>query len=537
MTEQLELLGKVETYVGALFVAFYGFERFRKPPAEPGARGLAYASRATTTAASYYTAVILYCGIGVVLYGSLLFSPSVLEKIWALVPQLGSEVPSALQQSPSVVVALLLTVLLTKVPALAALDDFVRVRLQHMAAIPYEVRRLAVELKRAGFRPASEDEYAEIMPGLQAHGFDEMDLRYAAGDTLLGRWLRLTTLLRRVEVWEAEGGLREYFIECPGELEALRERCDEVGVKVGRAYGLGRGPEGGNEDARALATLTAYRDDVAAAVEALLRDAHDAISRAVLLCELTEHRRARRLGALGFEAEVQPVGRISLNTLMLLFTLGSVVFLFVFSVMPHRRPGETPVDLVLRSVMIAAIYCVSIWCALGPKSRWPAARRAPGGPRPWAAYLLWSLVAAVAGAAVSLGVKVIYYAKLGVGESWVRFTEALPWTIMTFAVAYAVAVMADDEPGDLAAMRLGHRSLRTVETVGMIALMLPTSLLVYRLLLDTQPIERIPALSQVLATVAIVSVAIGALVPSWYRQSPSPTHAPRLAAAPAPAAG
>lgn len=535
MTEQLELLGKVETYVGALFVAFYGFERFRKPPAEPGARGLAYASRATTTAASYYTAVILYCGIGVLLYGGLLFSPSVLEKIWELVPQLGAEVPSALQQSPSVVVALLLTVLLTKVPALAALDDFVRVRLQHMAAIPYEVRRLAVELKRAGFRSASEDEYAEIMPGLLARGFDEVDLRYAAGDTLLGRWLRLATLLRRVEVWEAEGGLREYFVECPGELEALRERCEEVGVKVGRAYGLGRGPEG--EDARTLATLTAYREDVAAAVEALLRDANDAISRAVLLCELTEHRRARRLGALGFEVEVQPVGRISLNTLMLLFTLGSVVFLFVFSVMPHRRAGETPVDLVLRSVMIAAIYCVSLWCALEPKSRWPAARRAPGGARPWAAYLLWSLVAAVAGAAVSLSVKVVYYAKLGFGEAWVRFAEALPWTIMTFAVAYAVAVMADDEPGDLAAMRLGHRSLRTVETVGMVALMVPTSLLVYRLLLDTQPIERIPPLSQVLATVVIVSVAIGALVPSWYRQSPSTSDAPRLAAAAAPAAG
>jgi hypothetical protein len=108
---------------------------------------------------------------------------------------------------------------------------------------------------------------------------------------------------------------------------------------------------------------------------------------------------------------------------------------------------------------------------------------------------------------------------------------------MTFAVAYAVAVMADDEPGDLTAMRLGHRSLRTVETVGMVALMLPTALLVYRLLLDTQPIERIPPLSQVLATVVIVSVAIGALVPSWYRQSPSTSNAPRLAAAPAPAGG
>ena len=95
MVDQLDLLTRLETYVGALFVAFYGFERFRKAPSEPGARQAAYPSRATTTAASYYTAVLLYCGIGVVLYGTLLFSPSVLEKIWALVPQLGAEVPSA----------------------------------------------------------------------------------------------------------------------------------------------------------------------------------------------------------------------------------------------------------------------------------------------------------------------------------------------------------------------------------------------------------------------------------------------------------
>ena len=35
MTDQLELLTRLETYVGAAFVAFYGFERFRKPPSEP----------------------------------------------------------------------------------------------------------------------------------------------------------------------------------------------------------------------------------------------------------------------------------------------------------------------------------------------------------------------------------------------------------------------------------------------------------------------------------------------------------------------
>ena len=406
MVDQLDLLTKLETYVGALFVAFYGFERFRKAPSEPGARKAAYPSRATTTAASYYTAVLLYCGIGVVLYGTLLFSPSVLEKIWALVPQLGAEVPSALRQSPSVVVALLLTVLLSKVPALAALDDFVRIRLQHMAAIPYEVRRLAVELRRAPYRPAGEEERAEVAAELVAQGFDEKDVRVDGGDTLLARWIRLVTLMRRIEAWEAEGNLRDYFADCPGELDGLRERCKEIGTKVRRAYGLARRPASeaggaadpaGATDARAVAMLAAYRDDVTAGLDALLRDLHDAISRAVLLCEYTEHRRVRRLGALGFEFEIHHVGAISLNTLMLLFTAGSVLFMFAFSVLPSRRATETPVDLVLRSVMIAAIYCVSLWCALAPKTHWAWARRGTGTARPWGVYLASALAAAVGG--------------------------------------------------------------------------------------------------------------------------------------------
>jgi hypothetical protein len=128
--------------------------------------------------------------------------------------------------------------------------------------------------------------------------------------------------------------------------------------------------------------LAAYRDDVTAALDALVRDLHDAISRAVLCCEYTEHRRARRLTALGFPVQVHQVGRISLNSLMLLFTLGSVLFLFVFSVVPNPRRNETPVDMLLRSVMIAAIYCVSVWCAIGPKTHWATARRAPGAARP-----------------------------------------------------------------------------------------------------------------------------------------------------------
>jgi hypothetical protein len=526
MDDQLELLAKVETYVGAAFVAFYGFERFRKPPSEPGPRQRAYPSRATTTAASYYTAVILYCAIGVSVYAGLLFSPSLLEKIRILVPQLGDAVPAALQRSPSVVVALLLTVLLPRVPVLASLDEFTRTRLQHMAAIPYEVRRLAVELKRATFRPAGEEEYAEMLPGLLAQGYDEVDVRYATGDTLLARWFRVETLMHRLEAWEADGGLRDYVADCRGELEALRERREDLAAKVRRAGELGRGPDGQVPDERMLATLNAYREDVAAALDGLLRDLHDAISRAVLLGEYTEQRRIRRLATLGFAMQPLAGGRVSLNSLMLLFTAGSVLFLFFFNVMPSRRPEETPVDMLLRSVMIAAIYCVSIWCALGPKSHWLGARRRPGEARPWFAYLVSALLASVAGAAVNLAVKMLYHASFE--KAWPRFQESLPWTLMTFAVAYTVAALADDEPADFAAVGLGKVPLWVVEAEIMLVVMVPVSLLVYHFLLDTTVITRIPSLNQVLLLTVIVSLSIGALVPSWYRQAPSAMAAPRL---------
>ena len=63
---------------------------------------------------------------------------------------------------------------------------------------------------------------------------------------------------------------------------------------------------------------------------------------------------------------------------------------------------------------------------------------------------------------------------------------------MTFAMAYAVAVLADNVPGDLDALGLGHRPLWLVEAVAMVATMVPVSMLVYRLLLDTTPVELSP---------------------------------------------
>jgi hypothetical protein len=534
MIQHIGPLLSLESLIGAAFVVFYAFERFGKPPAEPGGRAVTYHSRATTTAAAYYSAVVLYCGAGLTVYAALLLYPSLLDKLGHLTPDLVELVPEVLRQSPAVVLALLLTVLTPKVPVLAGVDAFLRTRLQHMAAIPHEVRRLAAELRRAPFRPPDETEQRELVATLVGEGFDAGDLRFDGGTSPQALWTRLAALVRRLEVWDADSHLQEYFLSCPGELAALRERYEEILPKARRCFSLSRELVPGVPDERAATALAAYREDVTNQVEALLKALYDAVGRAVLLCDLTHHRRARRLQELGFDVKMEPIRHISLNSLMLLLTAGSVLFMLMFLVAPHRRPGENAVDLLLRAVMIASIYCVALWCAVTPKSRWSLARRQPGSERPWAAYLASALVAAVAGVAVSFLTKLLSFGSLV--TAWERTREGMPWAIMTFAVAYAIAALADDEPDEFAALGLAGRRLGLVEALAMVATMVPVALFVHYLLHHTMPPDRIRPLWLVLTTTVVVAFAIGALVPSWYRSSPRTMRNPRLTVVPTEAA-
>ena len=116
-------------------------------------------------------------------------------------------------------------------------------------------------------------------------------------------------------------------------------------------------------------------------------------------------------------------------------------------------------------------------------------------------------MAAVAGVAVSFLTKLLSFGSLV--TAWERTREGAPWAIMTFAVAYAVAALADDEPDEFAALGLAGRRLGLIEGLAMVA---------------------------TLTTTVVVAFAIGALVPSWYRNSPRTIRNPRLTVAPTEAA-
>jgi hypothetical protein len=503
----------VEITLCAIGIVVYAVDRFARLPSDSALEAASYhSSRSTTTAASYYTAVSLYCAIALGIYAFLLLFPRLIDHVVAMSPDLADSVPAWAKQSPSLLVALLLTVLLPKIPVLSSADDWFRRKLQRMAAIPNEVRRLGAELRRARFH-VDEARRKDAVDALVGEGFDPGDALFDGGVTPHALWTKLSVLMRAMEAWDADPRFANYVLTYPTVYNDLKDRYEQLLPKARKCFGLLRELAVTGDRERVGAAVSAYREDVVDQTERLLKDVYTCISQAVLLCELTHRARVHQLSGLGFEVEATPPRHLTLNQLMGLFTAVSVVFIFAFVAM---RGGRIDVQ-VLRALMIATIYCVAVWCAIHPKSRWGFARRRPGGGRPWGSYLLSGALAAGVGALISLGVKLATV--WDASAAWSLYRETSPWGIMTFATAYGVAFLADDEPDGRPGATLTADRLRWAEGAGLMLAMVPVVLLVHLALVETKVTQPLPPLGMAMALNAVLMFSIGSLVPSWYRDS------------------
>src|SRR6266545_7600948 len=160
----------VDLLIGAVFIVFYAAGRFNTPPT----------NRSSTTAARYFLALFGYCLIGLTVYATLVLFPHLLAFLKG-----GDEsaIPEwAEKLSRPLMVALTLTVLLPKLPFLNEPDNWVRKQLQSMAAIPYEVRRLSAELRKANLA-VSEDLQADVRLRLINAGVTAKDINFEPGRT------------------------------------------------------------------------------------------------------------------------------------------------------------------------------------------------------------------------------------------------------------------------------------------------------------------------------------------------------------------
>ena len=529
------MLTYVEIALSAVVIVVFAVERFKALPTDPKDAGIPNRiSRSTTTAASYYTALSLYGAIALGVFTFLLLSPQALDRLVETVPGIAEAIPQWARKSPSLLVVLILTVLLPKIPLLSGMDEWFRRHLQRMAAIPHKVRRLSAELRRTPFR-VNADRRKELMDVMVAKGFEASDILFEDGTAAQHLWTKLSMLMHELDRWEADERFTSYVLTYPNEFTALRLRYGALLPRAARCFSMLRELTTDPEPAKKGGAIYAYRDDLSHEIEALLKDVYEAVSHAILLCELTQRARVSQLIRLGFGLDPELPRRLTLNELLALFTGMTAVYAIGFVTMQRFHGGGRGLDVqsFVLALLIAAIYCIAVWCAIAPKVRWRFARRTPTRGRPWGWYLLSGLMAATTGAVVSYLFNLITYHGDPV-KAWELYWQTSPWAIMTFATAYTLAFLADDEPREGYGGLLTGSRLRWTEGVALTLVMVSAAWLVYELLLGTHetalelralkpdmPVRPVRPLRDIETLTMIIGFAMGSLVPSWYRAAPA----------------
>ena len=495
----------IDVGLGAVFIVFHAAGRFNTPAT----------NRSSTTAGRYFLGLFCYCLVGLVFYTTLVQFPHLLA--FVMQGEEASVDAWARQLSSPLLVALLLTVLLPKLPFLNEVDNWIRRQLQNMAAIPYEVRRLSAEL-RHGKLEVSEDLQADVRQRLETVGFQPQNINFEPGRTPTHLWTRLAVLLAKLEDWESDRKMSGYLAAFPDEVVRLRKRYEQLIPKAKTCFRLLNESAAGGATSRTHEAVVRYQEDFVELIAELHGALLDFISRGVLHSELTDGARLKRLRELGFRVEWRRAP-FTFNQIMLLFGMVFLVMLAGMAIFSGATNGMTFGNMLTRRLMVAIIYCVAVACAVFPKEQWKFARHQPGEVRPIAFYIVSGLMAVALNQFISLLFGCFLMRSIEGGLQ--RFLVTYPWFLSTFATTVTIGVLIDN--GRLP--HLARWQQRALEGLTQGLVMTGVSYLVHIWLLDrvqqvgSVPANyRVPELDQMMIMAGIIGFILGFCVPTWCRK-------------------
>lgn len=495
----------VDLVLGAVFVLFYAGTRFNTPAT----------NRSSTTAGRYFIGLFLYCAVGICSYVTLVAFPNLLD--FALFGhQMGGDAPTSKISLP-LFVALLLTVLLPKIPVLNSVDKWVCTQLQNMAAIPWEVLRLSAELRKFKLE-FSPDEQALVREMLEADGFDPKDIIFELTETPSSDWTRVTALLQKVEDWGSDRRMAGYLAASNNDLAKLRERHKTLSSKAKTCFYLRNEDGRGGTTRKAHQAMLSYEDDFSEHLKQLRKDILEFIARGVLRSEITARALRSRLNSMGFKLNFDGPA-FSVNQLLLIFTAVCLTMLpgFVF----FGGKGMSFEALLIRLGLVGFTYVVAVACAVLPKSNWKFAQLHTGQVRPIGFYVVAGLMSASISFITSLTVYTISMGRLDWALQRSRLTY--PWLLVSFATAFLTALMVDNPRF----ARISGRAQRCLEGLVQGTAMLGVTYLTCLWLNQRMEVFKgvdlsylkyqAPRTVMTMVMGAAVGFVIGFFIPTWYR--------------------
>ena len=496
----------VDLVLGAVFVLFYAGTRFNTPST----------NRSSTTAGRYFIGLFLYCLVGICAYVTLVAFPNVLE--FALFgQQMGGDAPTNKISLP-LFVALLLTVLLPKIPVLNSVDKWICTQLKNMASIPWEVLRLSAEMRKFKLE-FSADEQAHVQQMLEADGFDRKDIIFELTETPSSDWTRVTALLQKVEDWSSDRKLAGYLAASNNDLVNLRQRHQALSATAKNCFYL-RNEDGRGGTRKKHQAMVRYEEDFLEHVKQLRKDILEFIARGVLRSELTNRALESRLNSMGFRINCSDPA-FSVNQLLLIFAVVCLTMLpgFIF----FGSKAMSVEAMLIRLGLVGFTYVVAVACAVLPKSNWKFAQVQPGKVRPIAFYVVAGLMSAAISFITSLTVQAIWMHNLQWALQRSRLTY--PWLLVSFATAVMTAVMVDNPRF----AKFSRRTQRCLEGLVQGAVMMGVTYLTCLWLnqrvevvfkgVDLRYLEyQTPRALMTMVMGAAVGFVIGFFIPTWYRR-------------------
>ena len=524
--------------VGLFFVLIYSWYRFHVPAT----------NRSSTTAARYYMAAVAYTLWGASLYLLIVWGPDLLSTVLAGMDK--DEVRANVEHffaafsgyglSFPLVVALAVTVMLPRVGPLAAVDRRIRERLEAMAAIPYEARRLSDQL--AGSDSAADDVAFSVPETVRARvrrvlldqDFQPEDIAFDEGARLARLWTKVAVLYLHIDGWKRDRRYVSFCSSCPEGLEEIRSSYAELTPRVKRCLRFVR-----RISADGVDVAGEYEAEVERQALRLLRRLYDVISAGVLQCELRQDDRTQRLATMGFHftRPLRPSPILMLHRLTTLLTGLFVVLLIGYSVSwafadPARRPPYPRIFGL--AVTVALTYITAVFWAVYPKEqRWALAMREhASGERPVLFYMIAAVLAVASNAPIAFAwawVKTqLWPPRTGVISVTMEFVGALSWLLIGFATAFVTALLIDDTR-ESPFRHLGRWSealVLALVTAGAAAVAIQIQI----------SYGRPPSggVLQGIVLAGIVGFVLGACVPTWFRVAPRTRVETTTAARPAP---
>jgi len=511
----------IEIILSTVLIAIYAHQRFNTPATV----------RTSTTACRYYSASAIYLMIYLLTFFLLYHFPQLRELLERLLQGLSIEIPEGFDQKTPMYFAILLSVMIPKLPGVKHFDHHLRMYLHRLAAIPYEAIRLSKELQQGEYRiPGSMRD--SLLDTLQERGFERRDIDLDSDDSLIQRWAHIASLMQQLRLWEQDAKFSAFVIDREQQYERIKEHYKRITEMARNAFVLFRqaGEQPGLEPLQEANGK--FRTNLYLEEKAIYSEICDFISHGILKSCFSYGARRGKLMSMGFQnAHENRNAGFSINHTIVLFALLLVMVMTTFSL--FRPEGRAFQTVLLISTMIVSIYSTAVVCAILPKRSFSLFQYAGSGFYPAFGYTLSGVAAALFGIGISLFFKTLIFAtgdqqSLALGDAfdqaWGDFAqEKYPWTLMSFATAAATAFLIDwRQPAWLAAP--WRRFAEAGILAGVLAVIAAS--LVHPWLTSLVPEGgRLPRLEAILAIQTVAGLVIGYFVPNWHRQFSSTPEA------------